>query len=568
MSAMCRHIEERRETVPSIDFVLITGDIAFSGKAREYAMATRFFNALQAASGVSQERIFCVAGNHDIDRDRQNLCFRGARSELLGPSQVDAILDNGEELQTLLKRQDNYRHFQSTYFSNQEKHWTTDGLAYVSQIEVDEVDVAIIGLDSAWLANGGIGDHCKLLIGERQAINAINLALGGDISPNVIVGMAHHPLHLLQDFDRHPVQNRIEDEFHFLHCGHLHRHETRIAGTGRSGCLTLVAGASFETRRHHNAYHLLTLDLRRSMRNVESCFYSSTTGTFSAAQSKDYRFDVTPIDSFGVGDLAKEIRAYCSALSPWSHYLSALILNIKAELPILSFGMEYAFGPFDLCSTLPESDLKHKTIKFMEFRNILNVLYNRLTLREILARHGEAVKRYGEMLTSLCDTDVTLRARLNEHEGDVRKLAERKPEIPSYARDLLLHLFENQEWHLLRDHADRHVDSSDKNTSNLARRLLALALANSDEVLEKEEAIKLFRILSEDESVEFGDIGNLAIVQLEVGYTKEAANSVLLGMQKFPEKMEYFFEIGQSVVQSAGDRKLRMEIEKLKRGQS
>ena len=119
--------------------------------------------------------------------------------------------------------------------------------------------MAIVGLDSAWLSEGGINDHGKLLIGERQVINALSIAIRDD--PHLVVVAAHHPFQLLQNFDRVPVQNRIERSCHFYHCGHLHEPEARAAGFNASGCLTLAAGATYETRLTHNTYSIITLDL-------------------------------------------------------------------------------------------------------------------------------------------------------------------------------------------------------------------------------------------------------------------------------------------------------------------
>ncbi len=150
-----------------------TGDLAFSGKADDYALAAGFFDALTAASGVPKERIFCIPGNHDIDRDRQKLSFLGARTFLQDQNRTDALLAGGEDLETLLERQENYRRFQNSYFTGQDRTPTADGLGYVSRLTIEDVRLAIVGLDSAWLAQGGVEDHGKLLIGERQLINAI-----------------------------------------------------------------------------------------------------------------------------------------------------------------------------------------------------------------------------------------------------------------------------------------------------------------------------------------------------------------------------------------------------------
>ncbi|MGH8728756.1 MAG: metallophosphoesterase family protein [Burkholderiales bacterium] len=206
LKAMCDHIAHQRALGTTADFILVTGDIAFSGKAGEYALAAGFFDALGAAAAIPKERIYCVPGNHDIDRDRQRLCFQGARAALHDQNRIDALLAGGEDLETLLKRQENYRQFQSSYFAGQDRSWTGDGLGYVSRLTIEDVRLAILGLDSAWIANGGLDDHGKLAIGERQVINALKLAQEHNDPPHIILGMAHHPFHLFQDFDRRLVE--------------------------------------------------------------------------------------------------------------------------------------------------------------------------------------------------------------------------------------------------------------------------------------------------------------------------------------------------------------------------
>ena len=245
LKAMCKNISQLRSEEKVLDFVLVTGDIAFSGKSEEYRLAEEFFEDFQAASGVPRKRIYCIPGNHDIDRTRQKLCFRGALSSLSNTSRVDEFLAGGEELATLLTRQDRYRQFHNSAFHGQDRIPTQDGLGYVSRIAIEEVQLAIVALDSSWLAEGGIKDHGRLLIGERQAIDALELTLNGDPRPHVILGMAHHPFHLLQEFDRVPIQNRLEEVLDFYHCGHLHSPNTRMVGPRGIGLSNGCCWSSF-----------------------------------------------------------------------------------------------------------------------------------------------------------------------------------------------------------------------------------------------------------------------------------------------------------------------------------
>lgn len=393
LEAMCQNIAKQCREGASADFILATGDLAFSGKVDEYRLVGAFFDALSNASGVPKERIFCIPGNHDVDRDRQKMCFQGVRHTLLSTSHVDSFLSPGEDLEMLLKRQETYRSFLGSYFQGQDRTWTPDGLGYVSCVEIGDVRLAIVGLNSAWLAEGGFSDHGKLLVGERQAIDAV--ALARRLDPHVVITMAHHPFRLLQEFDRGPVQSRIEGACHFFHCGHLHEPETRHVRNAGSDCLTITAGASFDTRQFHNSYSIVTLDLLQAKRTLKTIQYNPGSGTFVYTASEEHPIEIAPAAACGVRELAATLTAYRPSLAPCAHYLAGLLLDAKSEIPILGQN-GYTFGSFAVLRSQPDSELKTKTIDFKAFSNLLRVFYGRIELVDLLARYGEPVAQYGQ----------------------------------------------------------------------------------------------------------------------------------------------------------------------------
>ncbi len=357
LESMCRNIMKQRDGGTKFDFVLVTGDIAFSGKAEEYAMADDFFNELQSATGVPVHLIFCVAGNHDVDRTRQELSFKGARHELSSQSQVDKLLAGGEDLDTLLTRQENFRQFQDSFFAAQDRCLTQDGLAYVSRISVDEIRLAIIGFNSAWFAEGGLEDHGKLLIGERQVINALRLVQNFGDAPHIVIGMAHHPLRLLQEFDQAPLHTLFEEGFDFFHCGHLHEPTASLAGPGGAGCLTIAAGAAFQSRNFHNSYSIVVLDLRHRIRTVHVYRYNHLSYSFYESDARSYPIDLTPLTVCSVSDLATAIEAQWPKLEPLSLYLASILLGKKTDLLIPSQD-SYAFGSTEVMQDQPDSSLR------------------------------------------------------------------------------------------------------------------------------------------------------------------------------------------------------------------
>ena len=564
---MCEDIAARRENEVA-DFILITGDLAYSGKGEEYTLVARFLNSLSTASGVPKERIFCAPGNHDIDRRRQTFCFRGARSVLQDQNSTDAFLGSpeDEDFQTLLQREECYRDFQRDYFSEQDRTVTNDGLAYVARLTIDGVRIAIVGLDSAWLADGGADDHTKLLIGERQVMNAITLVQESEYPPHIVVAMGHHPLHLLQDFDRRPIQDRIERHCHFYHCGHLHDPEERAMGQSSSGCLTLAAGALFRGRQSRNAYSVITLDLLAADRAVRTLQFNPDTGKFVTGSTQRYQIEVDPVGSSSVAELAEAFYEHGNI--SWANYLAALILDKKAEFPVHS-STEHIFGSFALLESQPEGKLKTRTIAFSAFRNALRVFYGRENLAGILRSHGDTVVKYSTVLEELCESDPGLRNRLDQHDEDSRLTAIVEPKsLFQHTFDLLADLAAAGEWDLLREQASRHLKSPDSSLAAQAKRSVAQALAHSENLHNRRVAADLYTCLLATGSAHPTDALNLATLLIELGDMGDAKPVILNGIMRWPEARAQFGHIGQKIVEATGDRDFRDElIEEAKKGE-
>jgi predicted MPP superfamily phosphohydrolase len=92
LKAMCEDIARRKKSGLTPDFILATVDLAFSGNVAEYKLVESFFDAISTASGVPKDRIFCIPGNHDIDRERQKMSFYGARHFAQSQNQIDSLL--------------------------------------------------------------------------------------------------------------------------------------------------------------------------------------------------------------------------------------------------------------------------------------------------------------------------------------------------------------------------------------------------------------------------------------------------------------------------------------------
>jgi hypothetical protein len=557
---MTDSIRQRRAQGLTFDFILATGDLAFSGKKEEYELVERFLDELVSASGVPKERIFCIPGNHDVNRERQKLCFQGARSALTSPNVVDPVLaPDNDDLATLMQRQEDYCAFQSSYFGGQSRTVTPDGLAYVSSLAIDDVVIAIVGLNSAWLAEGGKADHGNLLIGERQVINAFKAA--DKLDAHIIIGMAHHPLHLLRDFDRNAATRHITRSCYFYHCGHLHQPESQGTGFDPSACLTVAAGACFETREFQNAYSLVKLDLLAGMRTLTTVQYNPAQGAFEFSNEMPFPIRLSTAAMCTVGELAEAISEFDATLLSHSYYLAALLMEHKTEVPIPG-QRGHAFGTLSVLRGMPEGeDYCRKVMAFLRFGNVLTVFYGRHPLADLLAQHGQAVRAYGADLLGRCQSDAALASRLAQQDTDVRSLFATQPNV-SFAVDLFADLVRSQEWELLAEQARRHLENPDAPTLVQARRMLAFALAHSAYDKDRTEAARAYEALIHDGLAEAQDRANLAALLLDTGRSDDAKAVVLDAIAaSSPESLEGFNGIGQRIVGQTGDREFRKQLE-------
>ena len=558
LKAILEQVRQATQDNRPFDFVVVTGDVAFSGQTDEYSLAEDFFHALAAAAGLGLGRIFCVPGNHDVDRARQTLAFQGARTVLQSSGHVDELLSGGEDLQALLLRQENYWSFHNALFPKDGRFTTMEGLCYLAHFTVANIAFSVIGLNSAWLSEGGPGDHHELLIGERQAITTTSLVHEQVVEPHYVIGLSHHPVGLTRDFERSSVQNVFDRELHFFHCGHLHAPSTAISGSPGNSCITVAAGATFESRQFRNSYSIVELEALRGIARVETHDFDTVDNTFYPSTTAEYTVSANSVATCGLAELASALRDYDSDVAALAAYLAALILGWKADVAI-PHPEGHVFASIEMMEELTAGALCDATREILSLRNVVHAMYSREPLSAMLREHGAPIREYVKALRDASRGEPALWNRLEAYEADAQKLAGgASGDGLSHTARLLRELADRGDWSLLREQAGRHLDL--RRTSEappMILRCYALGLANASDPMTRTQAIPLYRELTERERVDHTDYGNLALLLVEQGDTPGAKAAVTSGLKDFPQKSLYFGEIGKRLVEESGDRDFR-----------
>jgi predicted phosphodiesterase len=247
------------ELIGQIDLILIGGDIAFSGKDDQYAVADAWISRLCDITNCRVENVLMVPGNHDVDRSKISLGLREIQREFKSKGSLEEVNVTLEKymsdiafrpvLQTPLKNFDN---FALKYGATPPEH----KLFWEYFIEYKNHKICIRGINSALVSNDE--DHettSKLAVGSMQCIisrraQCINIVL------------CHHPPSWLIAGEE--IENNLCARAALLLFGHVHAFSSRQI----NNTLILAAGAVQPGRFEPNwepRYNIIELNLEEEV---------------------------------------------------------------------------------------------------------------------------------------------------------------------------------------------------------------------------------------------------------------------------------------------------------------
>ncbi|MBX3157102.1 MAG: metallophosphoesterase [Deltaproteobacteria bacterium] len=344
LSAMLDDISRRYKAVPP-DLIFITGDIAFSGKPKEYDRAEEFVRKLGSILGLELDRIFLVPGNHDIDRSLEEDAFAGAQGRLLTLTEVDRFFSNPGRRKTLFGRQRAFRDFINRLRGGSPVYSDTS-YCHHQIVKVGAVRVRVLLIDSTWLAEGGDKDASNILVGERQILD-FKSAVSSD-GETLTFALMHHPFSWLREFEQSVIENAVSEEADICLRGHVHVADQRATETPQGRMAIFTAGAGFDNRTTANTYLRCTLDLSTGKGDKVTHRYVHHEKSWEASEPKEWTLLPAPRD----GD-ARAILAVLTGRCGRPHYLTCLLAGLMTDIPF-SLGERQVFA--SVTASIPGGD--------------------------------------------------------------------------------------------------------------------------------------------------------------------------------------------------------------------
>ena len=198
------------------DWVLVTGDIAFSAHDKQYFQAEQWLAKLRSILRIPVQRILAVPGNHDIDRGLAGKTASAAVHDVLRqhPKKLDEYIDHPDQLDIAIwPKLAAYAKFVAPY--------STSSITPESPFWRHEVDTALgrvvfAGLNTALLSHDKSDAPTNLLLGNGQ----LHAAIVEPDSEALLIVLQHHPPEWLADGT--DMVRLIQHRPHLVFSGHVH----------------------------------------------------------------------------------------------------------------------------------------------------------------------------------------------------------------------------------------------------------------------------------------------------------------------------------------------------------
>jgi predicted phosphodiesterase len=281
--ALVKDIEERRTRISTdlakIDFVMFSGDAAWSGTSEEYEAAIEhFFAPVLAAASLGRDRLFIVPGNHDLDRTALSRAPANLLESCDTSERISELLTDGLTRNKILSPMDHYQSFVRDFLA-EDAPTPEPAYGFTTQFQVNGQSVGIVGLNSAWLCgrhkevrNGieDVNDYGYLVLGEAQVHDALYKTSRADIR----IAVMHHPFDWFATTDKLAekgiVRGRLIKGCHFVLHGHEHESNVSVARGMLGDCVVIGAGSCYDrlepiASRYANGYNYVHVDFRTSL---------------------------------------------------------------------------------------------------------------------------------------------------------------------------------------------------------------------------------------------------------------------------------------------------------------
>lgn len=203
-------IADIRKMSISPDVLVVSGDLAFSGKVEEYSIVERnVIGRICTKLKIPPDRVVLCIGNHDIEREKVDKYFAdGVINHLISNPNDTHILEESERYRDM---EGNFREFSRKYTESLDP-------TYSKQVTVEGLKVGFAVLNTARSCFANDDTKNKLFLDDV----VLNKCLKDVSDSGLKIAVMHHPLSWLNENQKQRVVADLTQGFDMVLTGHLH----------------------------------------------------------------------------------------------------------------------------------------------------------------------------------------------------------------------------------------------------------------------------------------------------------------------------------------------------------
>lgn len=259
----------------SIDYLVVSGDIAYHGKENEYNDAYKFFSNLFKQSGIQPSNTIIAPGNHDFDR------ALGAPFSRPSTMEEAAKTYNEESLPSISVPFGKFEEFCKRL--NVAKPQLTENRSSYLVGVCKFPDIDFLVLNSAWCKSDKGTWIGKSFLENIEAAHLID-------KDSYTVTVMHHPSESIEPFEQRkygngmPTYTAIERISDLILCGHCHETEVSVNNARTNDGYCIACGASFLDGNYKNSF--ACYDLENDKLRVQPFYYQNDEWSEGPIQQK------------------------------------------------------------------------------------------------------------------------------------------------------------------------------------------------------------------------------------------------------------------------------------------
>ncbi|MBL7731705.1 MAG: metallophosphoesterase, partial [Chitinophagaceae bacterium] len=266
----------------------------FSGKAEEYEEAKLFVDSICGACKLSNEQVFVIPGNHDVERSKIKPIYKGWYN-FQKEEELVAVLSDDESLQKIRATTAAYDDFVKGYGNGKFPAGKYGEYLARMPLGAKGLEFCIAGLNSALFCGYDGDDQKHLALGLGQVSKCYEMI---NTDTDVILTCIHHPFECFHDCERPSVET-VKRNSDIILSGHVHEPDNNFSRDGNTGeTIHIMAGAGYEKRNSFNSFNIIEINPDDLSGNV--VFYKYLPRNHSWIQNKDINPDNNGVFDFKI----------------------------------------------------------------------------------------------------------------------------------------------------------------------------------------------------------------------------------------------------------------------------